>query len=366
MRAAISTRARPSVAFAALAVLLPACTVTAPADRYTRLWSCETESDCIDGWACVDRNVLGEDFCRPACDPVDPASCDGVCTRSGECLARCTLRGDNSSPCPPDHQCVRFNLLGDEGVCFPAPGCSQSSDCDQETGTRCLNNVFDLPAVVSWVAYSADHLDCIAVPDAEKRCAAGYLAVPGADDSTALCLPRCDSKGSRCPPVFTCLRAMGYLFEQPDANLCVPGGWGLPCDDDAQCIIGRCLEVGEGRRACTLTCEEAARIVPGVLTGCEVIERGAARWRLGAVQVECEDVEGTGICVPRGTPGAPCNEDMLCAPGLECRAVTSTEPPIKLCTRDCSSDQDCPYPGAPITSCCRRRDENGGICLPRS
>lgn len=358
-----------ALALAAIACgALAGCTVDRPSDLTSRLWTCDEDGDCIDGWGCADRSVLGEDFCRPACDRGDPSSCDGICTRSGECLATCTLLGDGTSACPPGHECVRTDLLGDEGVCFPTATCSRSDEC--EGGARCFNDVFALPAIVPGTTYASDHLYCVAVPDEADRCATGYVLVPSLDAAEeSLCLPRCDTEGSRCPPDLTCLRDLGFLFAQPGTSPCYPGYWALPCDDDAQCMVGRCLEVAPGGvRACTYECGDADRVFGRAAGGgCRAIEDATRGLRLDALTVRCESVAGADVCVPLGTTGAPCNDDMICAPGLDCRAFRSGESVLRFCSRDCGDDQDCNYAGAPITAYCARPIGGGaGSCVPRS
>lgn len=355
-------RAGISVRVAMVAMIAMACTVERPGDLLTRLWTCEVAEDCLEGWGCADRSVLGEDFCRPACDPAEPASCAGHCTRTGECLARCTLLGDGATPCPEGHACVRTDLLSGEGVCFPAPTCSRSDECAQ--GTRCFNDVFDLPPVLPGVSYASDQLYCVAVPDEAMRCPSGYLLAPGEGDVAPACLPRCDSAGSRCPPGLTCLRELGYLFAQPGASACYPGTWGLPCDDDAQCLLGRCLPIGEGRKACTYGCREADRVFGG--DGCATLGEAARGLRLDALDVRCLEAEGRDVCVPLGTAGATCNDDLRCGDGLECRAFLSGGSVVRFCSRDCAGDAECNHPSAPLTAFCETTAGARGSCLPRS
>ncbi|MDQ3031214.1 MAG: hypothetical protein M3Y87_02270 [Myxococcota bacterium] len=345
------------------ASVLGACAVERPGDLESRLWICDVSSDCLDGWACADGSVLAGDFCRPACG-AEGASCDGICTRTGECLATCTLLGDETTACPAGHSCLRTDLLGDEGVCFPAASCSRSDECG--AGTRCFNDVFQLPSILPGVEYASDQLYCVAVPDDMDRCASGYVLVPSFGvEREALCLPRCDTEGSRCPPDLTCLRELGYLFAQPGVSPCYPGYWGLPCDDDAQCMVGRCLEIGEGRRACTYSCADADRTFGAPGGGCDTLEGTTRGLRLDALDVRCERVAGQDVCVPLGTAGAPCNDDTLCAPGLECRVFSSGESRLRFCSRDCESDQECNTEGVAITAYCQR-DATGGSCVPRS
>jgi hypothetical protein len=351
------------VAIALLIASAFGCSVSRPGDLAERLWTCQDGSDCMSGWACADRNVLGEDFCRPACDREAPTSCDGVCTKTGECLAECTLLGDQTTPCPVDHTCVRTDLLGDEGICFPTDSCSRSDECPD--GSRCFNDVFQLPAIVPGIEYASDHLYCVAIPDETNRCPTGYVFVPSTDLDEPFCLPRCDTDTARCPPNLTCLRDYGFILGQPGVDLCYPGYWALPCDDDAQCMVGRCLEVGEGRRACTYLCEDADRAfgTPGL--GCDLLEASSRSLWLDALDVRCENVANQNVCVPFGVNGAPCNDDTICAPGLECREFTSGPNRVRFCSRDCTNDRDCDQEGSPRTAYCQRGN-NISSCVPRT
>lgn len=347
----------------AIAMIAVGCTVSRPPDLGERLWTCQDSSDCASGWACADGNVLREDFCRPTCDPADETSCDGICTETGECLAGCTLLGDQATSCPVDHACVRTDLLGDEGVCFPTATCSRSDECEQ--GSRCFNDVFRLPAIVPGATYASDRLYCVAIPDEASRCPTGYVLVPSSDGDESLCLPRCDTDAARCPPNLTCIRDYGYLLGQPGVDVCYPGYWALPCDDDAQCMVGRCLEVGGGQRACTYLCGDADRTfgTPGL--GCEVLESVTEGLWLDALDVRCESVAEQSVCVPYGLAGAPCNDDTRCAPGLECREFTSGPNRLRFCSRDCTRDSDCDEAISPPTAYCQRR-ANIGSCVPRT
>lgn len=346
-----------ALAFVLGLATIAGCTVERPRDLLERLWTCESDADCLDGWGCADRSVLGEDFCRPACDPADPRSCDGYCTATGECLARCELLGDGASACPDGHACVRTNLLSSRGVCFPTETCSRSDECPQ--GSRCFNDVFGLPAILPGIEYASDQLYCVAVPDETDRCPSGYLVASGQGGLT--CLPRCDSEGSRCPPALTCLREVGYLFAQPGASACYPGYWTLPCTDDAQCVVGRCLPIGEGRRACTYGCGEADRVFGSPGGGCAALEEAGRGLRLDALEVRCEEAEGADVCVPLGGHGAPCNDEMRCAAGLDCRAFLSGTSLVRFCSRDCVEDRECG-----LTAYCARLAGESGSCAPRS
>lgn len=351
----------------AIAIAIVGCTVSRPRDLDTRLWTCESSAECLEGWSCADGNVLSEDYCRPRCDRRDPETCPGgICTRAGACLERCMLLGDSASPCPDAQTCVRTDLLGQEGVCVPAIGCSRSDECP--AGTQCFNDALSLPAAIDGVEYASDHLYCVAIPDASNRCPANYLTIEtSSEGGERFCLPRCDSTGARCPPDLTCLRELGYLFGHPGSSLCYPGYLGVPCDDDAQCMVGRCLEVAPGRRACTYECEEADRLFGRAGRGCAALEESSRTLRFDALVVACEMTDGGArVCVPRGTAGAPCNLDTLCALGLECRLFeASGGEVVRLCSRDCTSARDCETPGLPATAFCQRR-AGGGSCVPRS
>ena len=327
-----------------VALVLSACSASRPSDLADRLWVCEDPVECADGFGCADGNVIAPDVCRPTCDPADPASCpDGVCTARGECLRTCTLMGDgtSSTPCPEAHVCVRTDVFSQEGLCVATTSCSTNADC--EAGTRCFNDVFSLPRALPGIEYHVDRFYCLADP-AEGLCPAGYAFVPGQMGSAGSCLPLCGEDDSRCPPAMTCLRDFGYLFGITGSTPCYLGIWGLPCRDDAQCLAGRCRDIGEGRRACTETCSSVERLAP--FQGCTGL-RDFTPLLPETAEFFCEAGHGPEpICVPYGGVGAPCNDETRCIEGTECTVVDEALH-LSLCTRSCTQREDCELPSVP-------------------
>lgn len=365
----------------ALGVLLAGCTVSRPDVLDDGLFACASPEDCGPGQGCAEANVYGPDFCRPACDLDDPSTCpDGVCTAAGACLERCTIDADgNTVGCAgEDFECVRVDAIRDEGVCYPVRNCSRTADCAGEgAGPQlCLNDALGLPATTIDEGVRFDNLYCTAAPDGDGRCPMGYLSFSFANpdgSTTDVCYPPCDPDGGApwCPPATTCFRGFGELAGTPTQPPCLPGVWGLPCADDTQCLIGRCLPVGDGARACTETCEEAEALVGG----CPGLERVGEVFG-SAARMACEDVGGVATCVPRYDLLSLCDDQLECVgDDTTCTLVSFTGgTSVHVCVRECLDAQDCAtgVPGGTAadyrcvdvgeTSVCMRKRANGARC----
>ena len=260
---------------------------------------------------------------------------------------------------------MRVDLFSDEGLCFPADGCTVSSDCP--SGTACLNDVFQIPPSlyvpgVIRASFESDQLYCTAVPEGD-RCPVGYVYIaPLNDAQPATCLPSCDAP-ARCPPLFSCTRGIGDLLNVVNDDICIPGFWGLPCEDDTQCLLGRCLDVG-GTRACTETCTHAQEIST---LGCSLLEVGST---LGIANFVYTCDEAADVCVPAVTPGGICNEATRCLAGA-CSTVPLGGGEVDLCLVGCRGDADCALNALPVG----RRDDyyclmgagaGAGVCFPRA
>lgn len=326
-------------------VALAGCSVTYPDVLDEGVFACASAGDCGPDQACAEGNVYGPDFCRPACDRDDPSSCpDGVCTAAGACLQRCTIKPDGTPlGCPPGDElaCVRIDAREGEGVCYPVRACSVTSECDETE--LCLNDALGLPAATGAQELRFDNLYCTARADGEGRCPMGYLSFrfANADGTTSsVCYAPCelDGDGPWCPPATTCFRGFGELVGTPDTPPCVPGVWGLPCEDDTQCLLGRCLSVGGGRRACTETCAGAEEY-----GGCEGLSRYADLFGTPS-RLRCERVGGEDVCVPRFDMLSLCSDQLDCAGG---ESTTCTEVDVgdgvraHVCVRFCASAEDC-------------------------
>src|SRR5438046_2934088 len=99
---------------------LTACSVDT--DRFqNRLYTCDvTSADtsaCGAGFGCYGaaRQLGAPDFCAPSCEP-GSAPAGTVCTDSS-LLDKCSPSA--SGGCPAGMNCIRTDLLGDDGVCLP-------------------------------------------------------------------------------------------------------------------------------------------------------------------------------------------------------------------------------------------------------
>jgi len=365
-----------------LSLLAFGCTVEFPSVLDDGFFVCSAPEDCGPGQGCAEGNVYSADFCRPACDLDDPSTCpDGVCTISGACLDSCTIDADGTpSDCPGDEfTCVRIDAFRDEGVCYPVTGCSRTADCppDGMVPQLCLNDALGLPATTVSAAIRFDNLYCSAAPDDEGRCPTGYLSfgISDADGRTqTACFPPCmlGGDGPYCPPTTTCFRGFGELVGVPSTPPCLPGIWGLPCGDDTHCLIGRCLPVGRGARACTETCAEAEEQVGD----CSGLEQIGAVFGV-ASRMTCEAVGGVDTCVPRYDLLTLCDSQLECAGGNDVNCVEvafGTETRAHVCVRLCTTDAECAegtggdendYRCVPTTgsaSICSRRRRLGARC----
>lgn len=348
----------------ALAGALAASCAVARPDPGGGPYRCAADADCLDGYACVDRTPLGEPgYCVPACSPARGAeTCpEGICTEEGACLDRCALAVDGTvtEGCPAGLTCVRTDSLRGEGVCYAIDGCSVGSDCTSDDGAprACIGDALGIPARIPGLDIASNRLYCLHAPEGPSadRCPEGTLLLEGA---TPICMPTCTGEGERCPPATTCLADLGWYFGASGTDVCFPGAWGVPCEDDTQCLFGRCLDLGE-RRVCTERCDD----VPGApgSDGCALLS-GSTFY--GTFAARCEEVGGARLCVTRGEIGTPCGREMPCIDALTCFLVRSESTGI--CSRGCAIDADCWLAEIPperrMAAYC---ETTLGACLPR-
>ncbi|MBX3246943.1 MAG: hypothetical protein KF901_07165 [Myxococcales bacterium] len=295
------------------------------------------------------------DFCAPDCQSV---RCDGICTVQGRdalCLRGCRLQADGtSSDCGDGLACVRTSAEWDDGVCYPVRRCRGSTDCS--AGEVCLAELVGLtPADPRSNGYY-----CVPAPDMDGECPSRSRPV-ALESGTELCVATCDPPDTRCPPGFGCLLQAAVLSDVE--VLCYPGIYGVPCDDDTNCLLGRCLDTGASGRQCTLGCDEAARLAGG----CGGLSSLATH--VSALTFECDPAAagGGGLCVIRSGIGFVCttpeSDAYVCADGLECRTFSSAFDQVRLCTKGCRTDRECNAPGAYVNYCQPFLEES--VCLPR-
>ncbi len=358
--------------------LLAGCTVDG-SFLNTELFLCDVSSDCGSGWACARATPYAPDFCAPDC----ASGCDGVCVVQGEeeaCLSGCRIQEDlTTSECPSaDYDCIRVSAEDDNGVCYPVDGCTAGADCGQDE--ECLSTLAQAVGIVG-AGLRTDNLYCVPAPDDPADCpprSVHTTTIFTGDPGFQMCLPVCDATDTRCPPAFGCLRQLAGTGQAA----CLPGMYGVPCDDDTNCLQGRCRDTGLGGEFCTTTCGEALRIGFGCENISEQLNSLGLRYRL-----ECDAGAGGGedggLCVPRYEIGTPCttpeSEAFVCAADLSCQAVADGGQ--KFCTKACSDDDQCNVEGRSGQNFCSSfvdlcfpkqdtddpciRDENclSGVCL---
>ncbi|RLB57000.1 MAG: hypothetical protein DRJ42_01745 [Deltaproteobacteria bacterium] len=346
----------------------PGCTVDG-SFLNTELFLCEVSSDCGSGWGCARATPYAPDFCAPNC----ASECDGVCVAQGEagaCLSECRIHEDlTTSACPSeDYDCIRVSVEDDDGVCYPVDGCSTSAECSAEH--ECLTALVE-GIGIGGGGLRADNLYCVPVPDNPEDCPPRSIAVafPLSEDQVfPMCLAVCDATDTRCPPAFGCLRHHVILGQAA----CFPGFYGIPCDDDTNCLQGRCIDTGVSGKFCTTTCDEALRVGFGCENISAPLNTFGLRYRLECDPSAPGGADGGGLCVPRYEIGFPCttpeSEAFVCAADLSCEAIADGVQ--KGCTKDCSSDDHCNVDGrsednycSSFFDLCFPKQDTGGACI---
>jgi len=342
------------------------CSVSRPQPT-DRSFPCAIDDDCLEGFDCVDRSMLGlPGFCAPSCDPTRASeTCpEGLCTPDGACLARCVPERDGSvrAPCPSGLTCVRTDLFRDEGICWAIAGCSVGEECaGEDVASACLSEVLGVPALIAGLPIATNRLYCLPTPTGplRDRCAVGAIPLAGRGDFPGACLPTCNDRGDTCPPSMSCWSDLGWLFGAVQQSVCWVGEWGALCASDAECLLGRCLDVGDGRRVCTERCDD----VPIGDGGCDALSEVSFS-APGGSEFTCRTVGDASVCVPRGRIGAPCGAGRPCLDALRCFLLRNEN--TGLCSETCASDEDCFVEGIPAP---RVRevfcDLDNQICLPQ-
>ncbi len=244
--------------------LVAACSV----DRSVaeRVFTCEPgaaeEGGCDVGYQCNASSAPfgGTGFCAPECTP-RPDFTGALCTSSGERIELCA---PSVGGCPAGLSCLRTDLLGDEGICLPAPTCETSDDCSDPVRRTCMASVVGaLYPRASSLQRSGSYCAQAECALRHEFCSPGTTCMAllpvaggaGVSSLPDLCVPNCDARGS-CPPSFVCsTESLGNLGTT--GGFCVPGLLGFPCASDVDCMMGRCLSASD-RRVCTIECADEA------------------------------------------------------------------------------------------------------------
>jgi hypothetical protein len=223
-----------------------------------------------------------------------------------------------------------------------------------------------------------------------------------------LCVPSCDSE-LNCPPNYSCWRRVSG----PAApNVCVPGLQSARCFTSLDCMIGDCLDTGEGFRLCSIPCQRDSDclpyfdpsnplvcvaagsggqrhcVAPTSFSGVPCLHDGDCpgpqrcffstpyeRGNLGQCRPACGQDDH---CAPRGGIAHTCfvqGAERSCYPGrfgLPCRqaedCIAGFACQSSICTIPCTSDADCdanPWTtrsGYCEASLCRLAAGHGGSC----
>jgi hypothetical protein len=370
------------------------------------------------------RQIGARDFCTERC-PGGDASASGTgwrCVDTRAQLSTCRP-SDGAQACRrPETNCLRTDALGDEGVCLPMDTCSTDSECRDPTRPSCMNALLK-----AWYGpgspIKVDHSSCLRTGCKKDiaACGPGESCLPPqlpVDMSPLdICVPNCDAS-LNCPPNYFCLRK---LAGPALPAVCIPGILGFRCQTDMDCLIGDCVNTGDGFSVCASACQThddcagfgetrgtflcAADPAGGgkhchnwhAFNGsacrsdfdcrphesCEfrspyylrmLMGSGECRARCGpdrpcvdraGVPHVCVDLGGNSTCYP-GAVHLPCESDDDCIGGLICREVTGRDETEQLvrrrrCTAPCSTDKDCTLNrfAAWVTYC------NEGLCADR-
>ncbi|MCC7537142.1 MAG: hypothetical protein IT379_13050 [Deltaproteobacteria bacterium] len=311
------------------------CTVdSAFLDRTT--YFCNADEDCGAGWSCINADPVAPRVCARRYGTYETcvASCDGRCTARGECLRGCLVGVEGE--CPSGTLCLSVNfLVPQEGVCYPVDrACSSTAPC--EGGDVCLGDIGGTE--------SAFTLYCVPPPISVGRCQEGYVFVStGAGES--ICLPSCDAVDSSCPLGLGCLtQAYGVVGAGTTLfSSCFPGVAGAPCDDDTNCLLGRCAN-----GICALPCADADAVTG--LTGGAGCMQFDNSFEGELFELRCNPESGN--CEPRYELGNRCANDGQCAEGLFCETIPEPLPGAgrAFCTADCLTDDNCAIYATPGTN----------------
>jgi hypothetical protein len=308
---------------------------------------CGTDEEQREMMCFAGRPLGGTDFCAERCEPGETMSAETVCSQSGARLQLCNPNVEGSCG-DPSLGCYRNNVLNDSGVCVTITPCATDDQCRDPVRSVCaatfVKKIYQTPT-----SFKNDHLWCLQADCQANRtaCSPGEsclrdLISPAAHPPD-ICVPNCDSN-LRCPPASECYRKTAG----PAAPaICIPGLLGFGCDATIDCMMGECVQIGEGRlKFCSTKCGNDA---------------DCAKYDGQQGQFLCNDAHQ---CVtPNALTGNICRTDSDCDPGLTC-ARLSAGSSSGTCLPPCGADGSCgPRGGVPHT-CLPRADGLGAVCIP--
>jgi hypothetical protein len=354
------------VAAAAAGLALATCSV----DRgqyLDRVYACDLRQidqsqECGEGWVCHPGTQLGTfDFCAQSCQPGTDAGAD-FCSPDGALLASC----DPQNPvCGPDLQCLRTSTTEDQGLCLPVEVCGRNDECRDPLRRSCLSKVLADAYGGGLDPARLNNLWCLQGDCNElSPCEAGHSCLGGLpllQRMPPVCAPNCvrnprdGGVDDFCPASFVCaskvLSSLPYRF-------CLPGLFGFPCENDDQCLIGKCLAMGSHTKACSVSCTTDAQCnefyhpTDATKAGVRCIEGQCVTAFSLYMQLLCDPADN------RCPDAAQCVDK---AALLDAGVPAELAPADAFCYRPCQEAADCRNTGA-TTACLA--GNGAGLCVP--
>lgn len=207
------------------------------------------------------RQVGARDFCTERCAEGRPdAEGNGWrCVDTKAKLRTCRPSDGAGSCAQPDTECLRTNVLGDEGVCMTMNTCSEDAQCRDPGRPSCMG-----PLIRNWyggaAGVHADHSSCLQTGCRARNsaCSPGESCLPnvlGPESSPLdICVPNCD-ENLNCPPNYFCYRKVSGAAVPA---VCIPGILGFRCLSSMDCLVGECKDTGDGYKLCVTECASDA------------------------------------------------------------------------------------------------------------
>jgi len=297
----------------------------------------------------------GRDFCVEECSQGQPEEASAICVDGRAKLRTCRPSegtADDPDGCGPDLACYRTDLISDTGVCLAMPVCSVDADCKDPVLSTCASSV--LKAAVPGAPFQTSNLQCVVggCKARQTSCPAGETCLPTVVPATSpvpdICVPSCDSR-MNCPPNYVCWKRVSG---PASPNVCLPTLAGVRCTASIDCMVGECLDTGEGFSLCSVPCES---------------DHDCARYSDSSHKMYCVPTQDARRhCVPISTfAGSLCLMDVHCPAGQKCFFTSpySTKPTqLGECRLPCGPEDRCPTRGG-LTHTCFVRDDSKS-CYP--
>lgn len=303
--------------------------------------SCEANSDCRQGYSCINF------FCAPVQDA------GGQCDDDNDCLD-C----ENSETCPEQKEIKCM-----ENIC--AFNCRDQSECPD--GTVCALSGGDYWCIG---IYFQQGDGTAGEPCPNGTCASGFTCLDDfpASETGAFCSNECTTS-RECPPDMTCRN-----YADSEASWCVPRAWCEECDLDFQCGFSSdlCVLDESGSAFCGSDCDPQVSGTCPVDSECSEVFlcTESERWVTDCDSVctgGCSETDAPvyqclsswGSCTGDGTICSPCKYDAQCEIGSNC--VFIPESGSSICASTCTYYTDCPD-----GYICEETTTGSKSCVPRT